>query len=225
MPAVTAIASAPQKATRTAGFSGGAPPIQAPSAPSTARKIRAAAETTATIDSRGARKAAKVGSAAPMEKADGRGGRGLNGVGPGALSEAELVAGVGAQRILRHKLLGDLCRESRCEPAINVDLRQLAHLGPRLLIERALFSLKVGGFRIGLRADRDVFARRHRHRACRPAGEGGGEDLPAARRGGGDADHEARRRDDAVIGPQHGRPQPSDAMDEMFLGFRHRVPR
>ena len=38
MAAATAIASAPQKATRSVGLSGGAPPSQALSAPSAARK-------------------------------------------------------------------------------------------------------------------------------------------------------------------------------------------
>src|SRR5271166_7083301 len=67
MPAVTAIASAPQKPTLNAGLTIGAPPAQAPSAPSATRKTNAAAGTAATTASRGARNAANVGIAAPTE--------------------------------------------------------------------------------------------------------------------------------------------------------------
>ena len=69
IPAVTAMASAPQKPTLSAGFIIGAPPAQAPSAPSRTRKTKAAAGTALTRDAGGARNAARVGSAAPSEKA------------------------------------------------------------------------------------------------------------------------------------------------------------
>jgi hypothetical protein len=68
MPAVTAIASAPQKPTLSAGLMTAAPPARAPSAPSAMRKTNAAAGTTMTTRLLAARKAASVGSAAPTEK-------------------------------------------------------------------------------------------------------------------------------------------------------------
>ena len=61
------MASAPQKPTRSAGLTIGAPPALAPTAPSVTRKTIAAAGTTMTTAPYGARKAATVGSAAPTE--------------------------------------------------------------------------------------------------------------------------------------------------------------
>ena len=50
IPAVTAMASAPQKPTLSAGLTIGAPPAHAPSAPSRTRKTNAAAGTALTIE-------------------------------------------------------------------------------------------------------------------------------------------------------------------------------
>src|ERR1700733_13943318 len=69
IPAVTPMASAPQKPTLSAGFTIGAPPSQAPSAPSATRKTNAAAGTASTMAPGGATNATNVGSAAPSEKA------------------------------------------------------------------------------------------------------------------------------------------------------------
>src|ERR1700677_5076285 len=63
------MASAPQKQTLSAGFTIGAPPNQAPSAPSATRKTNAAAGTALTTAPGGARNAASVGNAAPSENA------------------------------------------------------------------------------------------------------------------------------------------------------------
>src|SRR5271165_2650470 len=69
MPAVTAIATAPQKPTRNAGRTIFAPPSHAPSAPSASKKTRAAVETASIVVPGGDRNAARVGSTAPTEKA------------------------------------------------------------------------------------------------------------------------------------------------------------
>ena len=61
-------------------------------------------------------------------EAERRGGRGEQGVGAAPLAEPELVARVGAQRVRRHELLGDLARESRRKAAPLVDRGQLAGL-------------------------------------------------------------------------------------------------
>ena len=113
IPAVTAIASAPQNATRSVGLSGGAPPSQALSAPSAARKTSDAAGTAATVAASGARKATKVGSAAPTEKLTAEAKAASSPIGAVPLVQPELVARVGAQRVRSHELLGDLTRERR----------------------------------------------------------------------------------------------------------------
>ena len=69
IPAVTAMAGAPQKPTLSAGLTIGAPPAQAPSAPSATRKTNAAAGTALTTAACGARNAVSVGNAAPAENA------------------------------------------------------------------------------------------------------------------------------------------------------------
>src|SRR5271168_883418 len=69
IPAVTAIASAPQNVTRKVGLTiDDAPPAKAPIAPSAAKNINEAEGTTASSADSGANTAASVGAAAPIEK-------------------------------------------------------------------------------------------------------------------------------------------------------------
>ena len=68
MPAVSAIAKAPQNVTRTVALSTLAPPIWAPIAPRNARKINEAAETAGISQAAGDRAAVDSGRAAPTAK-------------------------------------------------------------------------------------------------------------------------------------------------------------
>ena len=68
IPAVMAIASAPQKATRIAALSNGAPPAFAPTAPKTARETRDTIPITGPTLPIGVRRAVKNGTAAPTAK-------------------------------------------------------------------------------------------------------------------------------------------------------------
>jgi hypothetical protein len=80
----------------------GAPPAQAPSAQSATRKTKAAAGTMMTAARFGARKAARVGSAAPTEGNRRRPGR-LDQVRLSGFVKAKLVARMGVERVLGHE--------------------------------------------------------------------------------------------------------------------------
>jgi hypothetical protein len=75
--------------------------------------------------------------------------------------------------------------------------------------------------RIGLRVHGDVFAGRHRHRACHDARNARREHGSVARFGGRDADEQARRRHDAVVRAEHGSTQPADARRAVSFEVSH----
>ena len=120
---------------------------------------------------------------------------------------------MGFERILRRQLIGDLPRKQRIKAAINIDLCQLLalHLGAVGKFARLLGE--VGLLCVGLGADGDVFASRHRHGAGDESSSTGDKDRGAVRTRGGDADDQARGRDDSVIGAKHSCAQPADARD------------
>ena len=112
-----------------------------------------------------------------------------------------------AERVLGHELNGDLVGRAAAR-------RRARHRSARV---RAVSNLGSSGRAPAFRArDRrppcrpaswteHIFAGRHRHRARDEAGDAGDEHFAGRGRGGGDADDEARRRDDAVIGAENGR--------------------
>ena len=67
---------------------------------------------------------------------DGRGRRGLERPGGRDLGDAELVAHVRAELVVRHELLGDQAGEPGLDAAVLVDLGELVQLGPAVLGER-----------------------------------------------------------------------------------------
>ncbi len=124
---------------------------------------------------------------------------------------------VGAQRVFRGQLLGDLARQRRVEPALHVDAGQFVQLILGLGGEFGSLAGEVGFLRVLLRADGDVLAGGHGHRAGHQPGHAGNQYLRAPGAGRGDADDEAGRRHDAVIGAQHGGAQPADALGAVFF--------
>src|SRR3546814_19453623 len=69
------------------------------------------------------------------------------------------------ERIMRGQLRGDLFGERAVEPAILIDERQLFELELGIGREMLFLQFDVGPFGVLLRADRHIFARRHRHGA------------------------------------------------------------
>ncbi len=86
---------------------------------------------------------------------------------------AELVAGMGAERIRSHERSSDLASQLRRKPTLDIDRRQLLHLTLRMRLKFSLLLIEVGSLRVSLRTNGYVFACGHRHGAgdqCRHGG-------------------------------------------------------
>ena len=112
--------------------------------------------------------------------------------------------------VVSHELFGDLFRQGRVEPPLDVDIRQLLMLVGGIGGKFPAFPLDVSLFGIRLRTDGNVLAGSHRHRAGDEARDPGHQNLAAGDLRCRHPDHQARRRDDAIVRPQHGGPEPAD---------------
>ena len=81
---------------------------------------------------------------------------------------------------------------------------QLVHFGIGLQFQLLAFCVEHCPFGVALRADRHIFANRHRQRAGRQPRDAGGEHRPPFGGGRGDADNNAGRRNDPIVGAQDG---------------------
>ncbi|AFL55148.1 hypothetical protein USDA257_p04330 (plasmid) [Sinorhizobium fredii USDA 257] len=138
----------------------------------------------------------------------------------GNFGNAELVACMRFERVLLHQFLGDASGQGDIDPALGIKLRQFLTLRIGLALELPPFACEVGLLGIRLRADRNIFPRRHRHRTGHQPGNTGDQDLGTSRRRRGNADDQARRRDDAVIRSEDCGPQPSDPGHEMSFALK-----
>ncbi len=130
-PAVTAIASAPQKATRMAPVVTLAPPARAARPPRAARNIRELPETKAIRYCSGARNATRNRHRRYSHgETGGRRQCSLKRPRLEILRDTEFVARMRSQRIMGHKLVGDLFGESRLNPAGHVDGGQFSCASP-----------------------------------------------------------------------------------------------
>ena len=131
------------------------------------------------------------------------------------LRDAELVASVRAERVVRHELLGHLFRELGSRPAAHVDAHELAVLAGVVGLELLPLARQVGLLAVGLRAAPrrtrrpPSTSRRPPRPRCRPSAS------CVTRVGRRDADEQARRRHDAVVRAEHGGAQPADALQSM----------
>lgn len=159
--AVAPMASAPQKVTLSAPRATPAPPAVAPSPPRTASNTYLAAATNAEICAGGASVATFSGTTAPTAKVmadhDGR----LNRVCRGGIGNPKLVAGMAAQRVACGQLRRDGPGQIPVEASFLADPRQFITLGLWRLGQLLAFARQIGAFRVCLRTDRDIFARRH----------------------------------------------------------------
>ena len=120
-----------------------------------------------------------------------------------------------AQGIVRHQLVGDLKRQIVNEPAVPINRGEFLSFGFWLIGQFGGFARDIGALGIGLAADRHIFARRHRQGTGGQPRNPGQQHGGAVGIGGGDADDQAGGRQYAVIGAEHGRAQPADALDEV----------
>ncbi len=212
------IDSADSTTVRAAARDRGAPPSVAPVAP---RPINASNDTAAVNGMRTLRLGRTTesnGMRPPIVNASAEIHAAWVGTGRADLGDAELVARVRAELVVRHELLGDEAREPGLDAALLVDLRQLAQLAAAVLRDRLRFDGEVSPLGVALRADRDVLADRHGGRARHQSGQGRGQQCGALGIRGGDTDHEAGHRQDPVVGAQHGGAQPACAMALVMLG-------
>ena len=149
-PAVSPIASAPQNVTRMAPVVTGAPPTRAATPPRIARNTSEIPETTEDQ----ARRRDNGGRQQRHGRANGEAGRGgkrsLNRPRPERLGDAEFVAGMRAQRVMGHQLLGNLFRERGIQTAVHIDRRKFLVLGLVVCLDLRAFHAERGLFGIRL---------------------------------------------------------------------------
>ena len=214
---VTAIARAPQNTTRTAPVHGRAPPTLAASHPRTARSASDAPATIGRSVDVGAERDGHERGRGAHREAGRRRERRLEGPRAEHVGDAQLVARVAGQRIVRHQLDGHLLREARIEAAADVDRGQLGQLRVRLRGQLLLLAAEIGVLRVGLGADRHVLPGGHRHRAGDEPGGAGDQHARGAGVGRRHAEDEAGRRHDAVVGSEDRGAKPADVLRAMHL--------
>ena len=82
-----------------------------------------------------------------------------------------------AQCILRHKLFCYLASETNLDPAGDIDLSQFLLLEFRVVRELLSLTCEISMFGVRLRADRDIFSRRHGHSASNQTGQTRKQDI------------------------------------------------
>src|SRR4029077_10145986 len=127
------------------------------------------------------------------------------------------IARVGTEGIFRHQLLGNLPRKDLIDAALDVNFGQFVNFKLDISAQFLALARKVRLFGVGLRADRHILAGGHRHRARHQSRHTRDQYIFLRRGGRGNADDQACRRDDAIVGPENRRSQPSAAADEKAL--------
>ena len=122
---------------------------------------------------------------------------------------------------MRHQLAGDLPRQRRLQPALDVDGGQLTLLCHGVFGKLGSLARQVGLFGVRLRMHRDVFAGRHRHGTRHQPGHA--RQQQAARVGVRcrHAHDQAGGRHNAVVGAQYRSAQPADAGGAVFFKVSH----
>ena len=86
---------------------------------------------------------------------------------------------MGGQVVVGHQLSGDLRRQPRVEAAPDIDACRFRRLVGWISLQLLRLAAQVRLLGVALRADRDVFASRHRHGARKQAGSAGHQDRGA----------------------------------------------
>ncbi len=104
------------------------------------------------------------------------------------------------------------------DATFDINLGQLLALELRRISEFLGLACQIGMFGVGLLTDRHIFTCRHRHCPGHKTGDTGQQDVAWLGSGGSHADNETCSRDNTVIGAEHGRTEPPDAVDVVALG-------
>ncbi len=124
--------------------------------------------------------------------------------------------------IVRGELICDLLRKHTVQPATDIDIDEFVALAMRIGRELVLFEFAFGLLGVRLRTHRHILACGHRQRASDKAGDTCNQHAAARSLGTGYADNEARGRQNAIVGAEHGRTQPADAIVLVALAMAPR---
>ena len=223
MPAVSAIASAPHSVTRAAPRSIGAPPVRADTAPSPARK-RSDPSATPHGHQRPRQHQGQQRAAAPRRRRRSRPRRARPGRAR-AVCTSEIPSSSRAwapSASCAVSCARDLVGEVGLESAVDVDLRQAPRARRRARLASSPRSRSRSARSVSAcELHRHVLAGRHRHGARHQAGDAGDQRCPLRRARRRHAEHQARRRDDAVVRAEDGGAQPADARHVVAFGLSH----
>ena len=220
--AVRAMASAPQNVTLIAALATDAPPVRAATAPSTPRNSNELPATAHMSNVSGTRITIISGSDGAHRERRGRRQRlPAPGVRSRIVGDAELVARVRGQRVVRHQLVGDLRRQLRGPGRARRRWRHSRLLGTggggELLALAGQIRRSVSACEL---TDTYSPAAIDMAPATSPA-------TPATRisaraaPGGRHADDEAGGRHDAVVGAEDGGAQPADSIGSVSFKMSH----
>ena len=217
MAKVATSAAAPPITTRTAAFVFEPPPIQAPMAP-----VRASATSTATNVSgtrmfSGGSRMASMGRIAPARKAAAEANAACHGLTMSVSSMLQLRGKVGAEGVVRGEFPGHGPGGVRAEALALVDRGEFLELLLGLFGQLPAFLFDQRLLAVLLAADGHVFAQGHGDGAAHHAGGAGDEDGSGVRGDAGDAHHNRGDGDDAVVGAQHARAQPVQAVRDVVV--------
>ena len=135
------------------------------------------------------------------------------------MGQPQFVPRMGAKRVLCHHLVGHCLGRGAVNAAALVNLHQLLPLEFGLVYLFCRLPRQFCTFGVGLRADRDIFTRRHGHGASKQRRNAGHNDGIAGRLGCCHAHNQAGGGNYPVIGAQHRSAQPADPAGHMQFGM------
>lgn len=139
------------------------------------------------------------GIAAPTAKLAAEAKRSLNWPRAEGRGNAEFVAGMGAQCVVSHELVGNLFGELAIEPASHVDRGQFFMFSRVVRLQFGAFQLEIGFLGVRLRMHRDILSGRHRHRACNQAGDARDHYAAVIGMRRRHTEHQTGSREDAIV--------------------------
>jgi hypothetical protein len=131
------------------------------------------------------------------------------------IGQSKFIARVSAERIVCHQLLRHGPGQGRLETAPDIDRCKLPLFAVVVGRQLGALACQVRSFRVGLRADGDVFA--GRHRKCAGYGPGNTRQENVLSHGArcGDTDDQAGGRNDSVVRTENGGAEPARATRSM----------
>jgi hypothetical protein len=160
IPAVRAMASAPQNVTRAVACTMFAPPALAPIAPRS-EKNQGGTRHDGKERTSGRYDDHEPGHSRAYGERCSRSQRGLHGTRRSGRGNPQLIARVGSQGIFRRELMGDLPRKRRIDTALCVDPGKFIQFKRGIVAQFYAFAREIRPLCVGLRADGHILAGGH----------------------------------------------------------------